>query len=160
MSESNEFPKGENEPDEHHRVSFSVDRKPAVAIKGMSITEALRLNGVEVPTLCYDPGIEPSLGTCRVCIVKKNGREVASCTQAIQEGDVIECQTPELKNIRQGVIELLFSEGNHFCPGCEKSGDCDLQGTAYKMGMSHSRFPYKFTHYVLDYRGEHLLLER
>jgi NADH dehydrogenase/NADH:ubiquinone oxidoreductase subunit G len=142
------------------RVKFTVDGKNQNAAAGANLLEVLKQNGINVPSLCWDPGIEPSLGTCRVCIVRKNGRDVTGCTQVIEAGDEILVHTPELANLRKGVTELLFSEGNHFCPGCEKSGDCSLQKAGYDQGITHSRFPYKFTHFELDYRGKHLLLER
>ena len=46
---------------------------------------------------------------------------------------VIECENSALSGLRLGLVEMLFAEGNHFCPGCEKSGDCELQGTAYEL---------------------------
>jgi NADH dehydrogenase/NADH:ubiquinone oxidoreductase subunit G len=144
----------------HEKVEFSIDGKAASAPAGTNLIDAIRLNGVEVPTLCWSVGLEPALGTCRVCTVRKNGREVAGCTVQIAKGDVIECGASDLRNLRQGVTELLFSEGNHYCPGCEKSGDCELQSVAYDQGITHSRFPYSFSHYELDYRGKDLMIER
>jgi [NiFe] hydrogenase diaphorase moiety small subunit len=141
-------------------IPMSVDGRQIEVAEGTNLVEALRKNEITVPTLCWSPGIEPCLGTCRVCTVKINGREGAACTRVVEAGMTIECDTPELKDLRQGLVELLFSEGNHYCPGCEKSGDCELQGVAYEMGMTHSRFPYAFSHYDLDYRGEKILLER
>jgi len=141
-------------------VSFTLDGKEVACAKGVNLVQALERNGVKVPTLCWSPGIEPCLGTCRVCTVKVNGRETAACALKVEPGMRVDCDTPELKDLRQGILELLFVEGNHFCPGCEKSGDCELQGLGYEMGMTHPRWPYRFTHYELDYRGVHLLLER
>lgn len=145
---------------ERAKIEFTVDGRKVEAVAGSNLIEALRKNGTQIPTLCWDPGIEPCLGTCRVCVVKKNGRDVTGCTQVVQAGDQIEVASRDLENLRRGVTELLFSEGNHFCPGCEKSGDCGLQKVGYDQGITHSRFPYKFTHYELDYRGKHLLIER
>ncbi|MBN8540267.1 MAG: (2Fe-2S)-binding protein [Deltaproteobacteria bacterium] len=144
----------------HERVEFLIDGKVASAPVGTNLIDAIRMNGVEIPTLCWSVGLEPALGTCRVCTVRKNGREVAGCTVQIGKGDVIECGASDLRNLRQGVTELLFSEGNHYCPGCEKSGDCELQSVAYDQGITHSRFPYKFSHYDLDYSGKDLMIER
>ncbi len=141
-------------------ISIFVDQQKIDVAEGTNLVDALRLHRISIPTLCWSPGIEPCLGTCRVCTIKINGREGAACTRVAEAGMQIECQTSELNDLRLGLVEMLFSEGNHFCPGCEKSGDCELQGIAYEMGMTHSRFPYRFTHYDLDYRGEKLVLER
>jgi len=142
------------------KVRFSLDGKHAESHQGVNLVQAIEENGAHVPTLCWSPGIEPCLGTCRVCTLKVNGRETAACALKIEEGMKIECDTEDLKDLRKGIVELLFVEGNHFCPGCEKSGDCELQGLGYRFGMTHPRFPYRFSHYELDYRGVHLLLER
>ena len=40
------------------------------------------------------------------------------------------------------IIELLFVEGNHYCPFCEKSGNCELQALGYRYQMMVPRFPY------------------
>lgn len=143
-----------------NRITFIVDGREASSVEGVNLVEALKENGITLPTLCWSPGIEPCLGTCRVCAVRLNGRETAACTQTVSQGLKVECDAPDLNDARKGVIELLFVEGNHFCPSCEKSGDCELQGVGYQLGMTHARFPYRFTNYQLDFRGKHLLLER
>jgi len=51
-------------------------------------------------------------------------------------GMVVEINTPELNSDRRTLIEMLFVEGNHFCPSCEKSGDCELQALGYRLGMA------------------------
>jgi len=141
-------------------VFFQCDGKSMQAPANTTVVEALKLNGEIVPTLCWSPGIEPCLGTCRVCTIKINGKEAAACTQTISENMIIESATDEIRDLQKAIVELLFVEGNHYCASCEKSGDCELQGLAYQMGMTHSRFPYQFTPYELDYTGVHLLLER
>ena len=57
---------------------------------------------------------------------------------------VVEASTRPLDDARKAIVEMMFSEGNHFCPGCQKSGDCDLQHMGYEMGVSQSRFPHVF----------------
>jgi [NiFe] hydrogenase diaphorase moiety small subunit len=56
----------------------------------------------------------------------------------------IESETPEIQEIRKAIIELLFVEGNHYCPTCEMSGNCELQALAYRMKMMVPRFKYSF----------------
>jgi [NiFe] hydrogenase diaphorase moiety small subunit len=141
-------------------IAVSIDGKEFKLPKGINLVDALRLTGTQIPTLCWSKEIEPCLGTCRVCMVKINGRETAACTRTVDDGMVITCQTAELQDLRKGIVEMLFTEENHYCPGCEKSGDCELQAIAYEMEMTHSRYSYQFSHYDLDYRGKHLLLER
>jgi [NiFe] hydrogenase diaphorase moiety small subunit len=44
----------------------------------------------------------------------------------------------------RAIIEMLFSEGNHFCPACEKSGNCELQALALSLQYYGSPLPYQF----------------
>lgn len=137
--------------------NITIDGKTCKATENQTIVEAAANNGVYIPTLCYYKGMESCLGTCRVCTVKSNGRNVASCTQPVQEGMNIEVNTPELMDLRKGLVEMLFVEGNHFCPACEKSGDCDLQGLAYRMTMFAPRFPYNFNNRDIDMHTSKLI---
>ena len=101
--------------------------------------------GVYIPTLCYLKD-KPCLGTCRVCSVKVNGAVVAACTVRVSDGLKVEVDEPETADIRKALVELLFVEGNHNCPSCEKSGRCTLQAVGYEVDMLVSRFPYRFPH--------------
>lgn len=131
-------------------IKITIDGKTFKAKPNQLIVEAAAENGVYIPTLCYFHGMKTCLGTCRVCTVKSNGRNVAACTQPVQDGLVIEVNTPELLDLRKALIEMLFVEGNHFCPACEKSGDCDLQALAYKFEMFTPRFPLNFNNRDID----------
>jgi len=141
-------------------ISITVDGKSYDVPENINLVEALSQNDIRVPTLCWYKGMDECLGTCRVCTVNVNGRPSAACTLKTQKDMQIEFETEELKDLRRSVIELLFVEGNHYCPSCEKSGDCLLQALAQDMEMSHSRFPYEFNNYELDYSGKNILLER
>ncbi|MBD3391809.1 MAG: 2Fe-2S iron-sulfur cluster binding domain-containing protein [Chitinivibrionales bacterium] len=140
-------------------VRISIDAKEYATEKGRTILEAARDNGVYIPTLCYFDGIAPT-GTCRVCTVNVNGRPMAACTTPVAEGMTIENDTPELNEMRKTIIELLFVEGNHFCPSCEKSGTCDLQALAYRFKLMAPRFEYEFSQRDLDATPPKLIIER
>jgi [NiFe] hydrogenase diaphorase moiety small subunit len=60
----------------------------------------------------------------------------------VSDGMVIENDTEEMRAERRSVIEMMFVEGNHFCPFCEASGSCELQATAYRLGMATPTYPY------------------
>jgi [NiFe] hydrogenase diaphorase moiety small subunit len=57
---------------------------------------------------------------------------------------VVESEVPKIQAMRKDLIDMLFVEGNHFCMFCEKSGNCELQATAYRFGIAAPRFPYQF----------------
>lgn len=124
-------------------VKFKIDGVECMAERGIYIVEAARENGIYIPTLCNIRGVKPR-GSCRICTVLANNRPMSACTTPILDGMEIFNDTPELNDIRKSIIEALFVEGNHFCPSCEKSGNCELQALAYRFQMMVPRFPYMF----------------
>lgn len=127
----------------HQVLKLKIDGVDCMAQKGQYIVDAARENGIYIPTLCNVPGLKPR-GACRICNVRVNGKLMTACTTPVANGMNVECDTPELNNLRKSIVELLFTEGNHFCPACEKSGDCELQALAYRFNMTVPRFPYQF----------------
>ncbi|MGQ9800406.1 MAG: 2Fe-2S iron-sulfur cluster-binding protein [Candidatus Saccharicenans sp.] len=125
------------------KIKFTIDGKECQAEPGQTIYEAAVANGVYIPVLCHFEGLKP-VGSCRVCSVRVNGRWMASCTQPVAPGMVIENNVPEVEEYRKAIIEMLFVEGNHFCPSCEKSGNCELQALAYRYQIMVPQFPYLF----------------
>ncbi len=69
---------------------------------------------------------------------------MTACTSPVQDGMKIENDSEELNDARKSIVELLFVSGNHFCPGCEKSGNCELQALAYRFRMMVPRYPFGF----------------
>ncbi len=124
-------------------IKFKIDGKEIVAELGQTIVEAAHANGVYIPTLCNFPGVPPK-GGCRMCTIKINGRFMTSCTTPAADGMEIENNTDEINDLRKSIIELLFVSGNHFCPACEKSGNCELQALGYRYQMMVPKFPYSF----------------
>jgi [NiFe] hydrogenase diaphorase moiety small subunit len=140
-------------------IQFEIDGKSCTAEKGQSIIDAAKQNGVFIPSLCHIEGVKPS-GSCRLCNVKVNGRNMTACTTPVAENMVIENETPELNELRKSIIEILFVSGNHFCPSCEKSGQCELQALAYRYQMMVTRFPYEFPIKGVDANPDHIFLDR
>jgi [NiFe] hydrogenase diaphorase moiety small subunit len=124
-------------------VTFTLDGKTVEAEAGQTILEAAEAAGVYIPRLCHMPGLVP-WGGCRVCTVLVNGRPTAACVQPVTNGMFVESDTDELRDLRRAVVEMLFVEGNHFCMFCEKSGNCELQAVAYRLGIAAPEFPYAF----------------
>ncbi|MFN8206262.1 MAG: 2Fe-2S iron-sulfur cluster-binding protein [Bacteroidales bacterium] len=140
-------------------VRFTIDGKECISDEGLYIVKAANNNGVYIPTLCNYEGIKPK-GSCRICTVKVNGRLMTACTTPIGEGMTIENVTPELNELRKSIIELLFIEGNHFCPACEKSGNCELQALGYRFQMMVPRFPYTFPQRRVDASNVRIIKEQ
>lgn len=145
--------------DMSEKVKFIIDGKPCVADKGMNLVDAAKANGIYIPTLCHLEGVIPA-GSCRICNVKINGRPMTACTTEVAEGIVVENNTTELNELRKIIVETLFVSGNHFCPACEKSGNCELQALAYRYLMMVPRFPYEFEDKKVEATPAKLYIDR
>jgi [NiFe] hydrogenase diaphorase moiety small subunit len=128
---------------------FTLDEKAVPFDEGDTLMAAARRAGHYIPHLCWDPTLGQS-GACRLCTVKVDGRLAAACTTHAAPGLVVENRTPEIDAKRKLLLQLLFVEGNHFCPSCEKSGDCLLQATAYEMGMAGPHFEEFYPQRTVD----------
>ncbi|WP_418319011.1 2Fe-2S iron-sulfur cluster-binding protein [Piscinibacter sakaiensis] len=118
---------------------FVLDQQAVSFEEGETLLAAANRAGHHIPHLCWHPRLGQS-GACRLCTVKVDGRLVAACTTRATPDAQVENRSAELDGKRRMLLQMLFVEGNHFCPGCEKSGDCLLQATAYEMGMTGPKF--------------------
>ena len=139
-------------------MTFSLDGKPIPFNDGETILQAASRAGVFIPHLCYHPEFKPH-GSCKLCTVKVNGRQMASCTLRAAAGMLVESDTEELNDERRALTQMLFVEGNHFCPSCEKSGQCQLQATAYHLGMMSPHFDHFFPNRPVDASHPDFLLD-
>ena len=139
-------------------AAFSLDGEEVTFLSGESILQAARRAGFYIPHLCWHPEFAAH-GSCRICIVKVNGRVGAACTIRAEAGQKVENNTEELNAHRQMLLQMLFVEGNHFCPSCEKSGNCLLQATAYAMNMEGPHFEEFYPDRPLDASHPDVLLD-
>jgi [NiFe] hydrogenase diaphorase moiety small subunit len=144
---------------EPENVTLTIDGREIHAQAGRNLVQVARENGIFIPSLCYYEHIEPPLGTCRVCTCRIDGATGPACTESVRDGMVVEVGTPELEDARRAIVEMMFSEGNHFCPGCQKSGDCDLQHMGYELGVKQSRFPHVFKDRLIDFNPKRMIME-
>ncbi|MDU8943736.1 2Fe-2S iron-sulfur cluster-binding protein [Ovoidimarina sediminis] len=122
--------------------TLTIDGVEITAEPGQTIMDAADAAGVYIPRLCDHEGLRHQ-GSCRVCTVKAGGRSVAACTEPASPGLNVENETPHITKLRRDLVEMLFHEGNHLCPICEASGNCELQAMAYRLDMTHpTKFPY------------------
>jgi len=140
-------------------INITLDGKNIQTVEGKNLIDVAKENGIYIPTLCYFREINPSLGTCRICTVKLNGKHTTGCTTKVKEGMNVEINTPELLDNRKAIIEMLYAEGNHFCPSCEKSGNCDMQNLGYEMGLTRTRYPHAFSDKIVDFNPDRMIME-
>ena len=140
-------------------VTIILDGREIQAKASETVMEAADAAGVYIPRLCYVKDL-PAGGHCRVCTVKVNGRPQNACTFPVSDGQVIEHDTPEMNALRRTIVEMLFVEGNHYCPSCEASGNCELQATGYRLGMLAPQLPYFNTPRELDATHKDVYVDR
>jgi [NiFe] hydrogenase diaphorase moiety small subunit len=138
------------------RISIYIDKKEYFTTEDKTILEAAQENGVYIPTLCHLPETESST-SCRICTVMVNGRPLTACSTPVGEGMEIDNNTTQITEWRKSVLEIMFTEGNHFCPSCEKSGNCRLQALAYRYQIMAPQFPYQFNEREIDATNDKII---
>jgi [NiFe] hydrogenase diaphorase moiety small subunit len=140
------------------RPTFELDGEDIPFDEGQSILGAALAAGRYIPYLCYHPEF-PAHGSCKVCTVKIDGRTHASCTTPARAGAVVESNVAEITEMRRSLVQLLFTEGNHFCPSCEASGSCTLQAVGYELGMTTAHYSPLFPDRPVDASHPEVLLD-
>jgi [NiFe] hydrogenase diaphorase moiety small subunit len=130
-------------------LRLTVDGVEITGLEGQSVIQACDAAGIYIPRLCHHPDLKPT-GTCRVCTCTINGRNSAACVTPAAEGMSIQNDTPRLTADRRMLIEMLFVEGDHPCPYCVASGDCELQALGYRLGMIAPTQPYQWPDRKID----------
>jgi len=129
--------------------TFTLDGKTIPFKPGDTIMDAALTAGDYIPHLCHNPEFKPH-GSCRVCIVEIDGRQVSSCTQPAASDATVFSNVDRIMQQRRTLLQMLFVEGNHVCPACEKSGACQLQAVAYYTGMLSPHFTHFFPQRSVD----------
>jgi NADP-reducing hydrogenase subunit HndD len=123
------------------QIKLTIDGKTVEVPKGTTIYKAARTLGIDIPILCYMDlkglNIENKPGGCRICVVEVEGRRnlASSCSTDVSEGMVVKTSSIRVLNARRTVMELILSDHPKDCLTCAKSGNCDLQAMAIKLGI-------------------------
>lgn len=122
-------------------IKLTIDNKVIEVEKGTTIYHAAKKLNIEIPILCYmnleHLDIENKPGGCRICVVEVEGRRnlAPSCSTKADDGMVVRTNTMRVINARRTVMEFILSDHPKECLTCSKSGHCDLQDMAQKLGV-------------------------
>jgi len=143
-----------------NEITLTINDRQVKGKGGDTVLEVCQANGIDVPTLCHLDGLT-DVGACRMCVVEieKERRPVPACTYPARDGLVVKTNTEQLEKYRRQILELIFTEHNHFCMFCEKSGDCELQQLAYRYQMDNVRYPYTFPSLSVDSLSDYLVID-
>lgn len=141
-------------------VNITINGQKVKAPAGITILNAAQQAGIDIPTLCNHPALPPT-GACRVCVVEVEGQRtlITACTFPITDGLVIHTESPQVVKARKFILDMLFSERNHYCMYCQMSGDCELQNLGYRYGIDHWVFPTYTKGFPVDATRKYFLME-
>src|SRR5512134_214295 len=149
---------------------ISIDGRSLSVEKGQTVLQVARENGIDIPTLCDLPGLA-SHGSCRMCVVEIAGRAntPTACTTLVEEGMVVQTESPTVQALRAELLKLLLSEHPScclFCPeqshcedcmvtvrktgvttgcrSCPKDGQCQLQNLVNRFGLTEVGYPGRY----------------
>src|SRR5688572_15090794 len=92
-------------------VEFKLNGQTVQARASETIIEVADRLGVEVPRLCYKPGLDTA-GNCRACVVEIKGERVLapSCCRNATAGMEVTTDSPRAVTSQKMVLELLQSD--------------------------------------------------
>ena len=125
-----------------YEINLTINGQEVKVRKGLTVFEAAQAAGIYIPTLCYDPDLEP-YGSCRLCVVEiENMRGLpTACTTPATDGMVVHTETPAVNDVRRTAIDLLIADHPMDCLTCPKNQRCDLQKVAAYLGVTERRLP-------------------
>ena len=134
------------------KVNIKIEGVPFEVDAGLTILEAAKKCGFEIPSLCAFNHGECSKGSCRVCLVEVTGARglVASCVYPVAEGMEITISSPKATAARRTSVELLLSNHNKNCQQCEKNGKCELLHVAKITGARDDMYQGAQTPVTVD----------
>ncbi|NLY00726.1 MAG: 4Fe-4S dicluster domain-containing protein [Rhodopirellula sp.] len=133
------------------KIHITIDETPMAVAPGTTIMEAAEQLGIRIPRLCYHPDLSLA-GSCRVCIVdvKGMGYYMTACSVEVWEGMEIQTNSPEIRQARRDIVELLLDNHPQDCQTCERDGNCELQNLAYSMGVRERLFEGKRKQFAIE----------
>jgi formate dehydrogenase major subunit len=141
-------------------VTVTINGKRVSARPGQTILKVAQAAGIDIPTLCHHPALAP-IGACRVCLVEVSGQRSLqpACTFPAADRMEIQTESPKVVRARRFVLQLLFTERNHFCMTCEMSGNCALQSLGYRYGLDHWMHPAYTRPFPVDASAPHHIMD-
>jgi NADH dehydrogenase/NADH:ubiquinone oxidoreductase subunit G len=115
-------------------ITLEIDGREVKAEEGMTILEAAKSVGINIPALCYHEAVS-SFGACRLCSVeitsRGRNRIVTSCNYLVEDGLIVNTGSADVIEIRKMLCELLLAR----CPNVKV-----IQDLAREYGVEKPRF--------------------
>jgi iron-only hydrogenase group A len=136
-------------------INLTIDQEPIQVPAGTTVLKAAEKLGIHIPRLCYHPNLSLE-GACRVCVVQVEGFNhfLTACGQEVWEGMEIRTNSPQIRQARRDIVELLLDNHPMDCQTCDRDGSCELQKQAYRLGIRERLFEGKRKHFPVDESSE------
>ena len=143
-----------------NQITLTIDGHQLTVPEGTTIMQAAERLAIRIPRLCYHPRLHLE-GSCRVCLVEVDGMRnpVASCSYPASEGMVVRTNTPDIRELRRTIVELLLDNHPEDCQTCERDGNCELQYLAYSSGVRVRHYEGEKKHYESDLSSTSVIRE-
>lgn len=130
---------------------MTIDGRTVEFTDEPNVLSVIRKADIDIPTLCYHSELSV-YGACRLCTVEnERGKTFASCSEPPRDGMIVYTNTPRLMKYRKLILELLLAAHCRDCTTCIKSGECQLQALAHRMGVETIRFENTKEQHPLDF---------
>lgn len=142
------------------KAKLTIDGQEVLVDEGLTVLEAARQIGINIPTLCHHDALS-NYGGCRMCVVEVDGspKLAASCVTPVRSGMEVVTSNEYIIENRRTVLEFIFAERNHNCMFCPRSGDCELQQLAYDLQMDHLTVSFSFDKFPADVTSEYMAID-
>ena len=132
-------------------ITLTIDGIEVQAPQGSTVLEAARLAGIRIPTLCFLKDIN-EIGACRMCVVDSGARSLqAACVLPAANGMKVKTNTPQIREYRRNILELLLSTHEKKCLSCVRSQNCELQALCKELGVEDGdKFAGEKINYAID----------
>jgi len=133
------------------QVTLTIDGRKVTVPENYTVLEAAKKLNINIPTLCYLPDIN-QIGACRMCLVEVKGARSlqASCVLPVAEGMEVKTNTPQIRQTRKTILELILSDHNRECTTCVRSNNCELQSLSRQLGIEDIYFKTKLSPSHID----------
>ena len=134
------------------KINITINDTPLQVAPDSTIMEAAEQLGIKIPRLCYHPGLSVE-GACRICIVQVDGARnfLPSCATRVAEGMVVRTNSPEIRQARRDIVELILDNHPMDCQTCERDANCELQNLAYSLGVRERLFEGRRKEHAIEH---------
>ncbi len=132
-------------------ATLTINNIKVNAEEGMTILDAAKSVGIQIPTLCHMKDLTPT-GACRLCVVEVEGQRnlTPSCAYPVSDGMVVHTNSPRVRRARKTIVELLIESHPQDCLICVRNQNCELQSLSAQYSVREHRYKGESKKHAID----------